>query len=532
MLKVAIIDDEPVIRRGIRNMIDWDELGCEVCGEAADGKEGQKLIDRARPSIIITDIRMPETDGLSMIRSVKEAVPNCKIIILTGFRNFEYAQEAIRLGAFDFIMKPTKIDELKAVLRRAVSEVKSRKENTEEIGQLRQQRRKSEQIVRERILYDTMLGMAGKSEGALESTVKLEAELRQYVLALLVLKASDAPDTKEAQDEQPSDLPKAEQILKGTFDASFAVSCVALGSNSAACVISLPEGPSSWKATLSRDCMLAQLRIEEACQMSAAISISDIASGLESLPVKLKECRKTLDYRFLLGKDAVAFYSDMKELSIQDKLAYLGESQSRLLEHIFAGDMQGIHADTADILQCLKSSKQISWSCICNFYFDTILRIYSIRRELSKNSDGFAGLFSMIEGSKNVQSLTDLLDQIASQEVELIRKRVETPSFMLRKALRYIDQHFCEDIALGDVAAQIFASPCYTSHLFKKELGVNFVDYLNKLRINRAKDMLSDSHYKIYEVAEAVGIANEHYFSKLFKRYIGMTATEFRQGAV
>lgn len=529
MLKVAIIDDEPVIRRGICSMIDWAELGCEVCGEAANGKEGQALIGQTRPSIIITDIRMPETDGLSMIRNVRAIVPDCKIIILTGFRNFEYAQEAIRLGAFDFIMKPTKIDELKAILKRAVLEIKSREENTGKIDRLREQHRQAEQIVRERILYDTMLDIAAGPAEDDEALSKLKDELRQYVLVLLVLKA---PDSREIQDGQPSDLPKAEQLIQETLGASLAVSCVTLGSDSVACVVSLPEGVANWKATLSRGCMFVQLRMEEVFQETAAIAISDIASGLESLPAKLKECRRALEYRFLLGKDVVAFYGDRKELTVQDKFAYLGECQSRLLEHIFAGDIQGIHADTDDIRKCLLGEKQISWSYTGNYYFDTILRIYSIRRELSKNSDGFAGLFSMIEGSKSVQSLNDLLDQIASQEAEFIRKRAEAPGFLLRKALRYIDQHFSEDITLSDVATQIFASPCYTSHLFKKELGVNFVDYLNKMRINRAKELLSDSRYKIYEIAEAVGIANEHYFSKLFKRYIGMTASEFRQGTV
>ena len=109
VFKVMIIDDEPIIRKGLRNIIDWKQYDCEICAEAADGVEGAELIRSLRPDIIFTDIKMPEVDGLSMIKEIRENISDCKIIILTGYRDFDYAQEAIKLGAFDFILKPSKI---------------------------------------------------------------------------------------------------------------------------------------------------------------------------------------------------------------------------------------------------------------------------------------------------------------------------------------------------------------------------------------------------------------------------------------
>ncbi|HHY64506.1 MAG TPA: response regulator [Clostridiaceae bacterium] len=123
LFKVVIIDDEPIIRKGLSKIINWSQFSCEISGEASDGASGLELIKQVKPDILLTDIRMPKVDGLTMIRQAKEIVPDCIIIILTGYRDFNYAQEAIRLGAFDFILKPTKIEELTEVIVRAVKEI-------------------------------------------------------------------------------------------------------------------------------------------------------------------------------------------------------------------------------------------------------------------------------------------------------------------------------------------------------------------------------------------------------------------------
>ena len=103
MFKVMIIDDESIIRKGLRNAVNWKVFDCEVVGEASDGMEGYKLINQLHPDIIITDIKMPEVDGLTMLREIRDIIPQSKIIILTGYRDFDYAREAIKLGALDFL---------------------------------------------------------------------------------------------------------------------------------------------------------------------------------------------------------------------------------------------------------------------------------------------------------------------------------------------------------------------------------------------------------------------------------------------
>ncbi len=131
MVKVMIIDDEEIIREGLKTTVDWEELGCEIAGEAEDGESGYKAALTVKPDLIFTDIRMPGMDGLQMIARLREVKSACKIIILTGFRDFEYAQEAIRQGAFRFLLKPVRTDELKLAISEAVKEIKSARSKDE-----------------------------------------------------------------------------------------------------------------------------------------------------------------------------------------------------------------------------------------------------------------------------------------------------------------------------------------------------------------------------------------------------------------
>ena len=127
MYKILIIDDEYIIREGLRLTIDWKGMDCEIIGEAEDGDEGLRLVRDLKPHIIFTDIRMPGISGLEMISLIKKEKQNCKIIILSGFRDFEYAQEAIRLGAFRFIVKPSKEDEIIRSVKDAIAEIKKQR---------------------------------------------------------------------------------------------------------------------------------------------------------------------------------------------------------------------------------------------------------------------------------------------------------------------------------------------------------------------------------------------------------------------
>jgi len=185
MFKVMIIDDEPIIRKGIKNILNWEKFDCEVCAEASDGEEGKIIIEKYRPDILITDIRMPGTDGLKMISEVKALIPDCKIIVLTGYRDFDYVQEALKLGVFDFVLKPSKIEELTTIIHRAVEELKKLKNRAEEFNKLKKLFEQNIPILREKFLYDLMYEIYPNTEEILPRAELLGVKIESFFLLVV-----------------------------------------------------------------------------------------------------------------------------------------------------------------------------------------------------------------------------------------------------------------------------------------------------------------------------------------------------------
>lgn len=536
MFQVVIIDDEPIIRKGIRNVIHWQEFGCEVGGEADDGQSGRELIEKIHPDIIITDIKMPEVDGLMMIGRVREIVPDSKIIILTGYRNFDYARTAVKLGAFDYLMKPTKIDELSAVIRRAVEELRSKTARRDELGRLREQYEKSKPLVRERLLYNLLYGFYSNGEEAAREAERLNLRTDRYVLGLVENEAPRADAEPEGKDEAHLYQFGILSTLEEALSERFRVAGISLGSRLSAFLLA-PKGDEELDNTvISEKCLYLQQMIHNCFGFTVSIAVSSQGSGTGELPGKLHECQEALEHKFYLGNNSIIFYHDLDTFFQYSDCTFLLERQKQLLDNIKAGNVHAIAENTAAIFECINGLTGIGKDYVRNFYFNTITMIHSMKISLPidtlrKQNDGpLVSLYGLIEKCDSVADLNGLLENIAMSVADKVRDYNDNNmKLLMRKAVDYINAHYSEDVTLNQVAEHIYVSSFYISRMFKKELGINFVDYLNELRINKAKELLSDARYKTYEVAEAVGISNAHYFSKLFRKYAGMTASEYRE---
>lgn len=569
MFRVAIIDDEPVIRKGIKNVINWPMFDCEVCGEAGDGQEGQELIERFRPQIIITDIRMPEVDGLAMIGRVRALVPESKIIILTGYRNFEYAHAAIHLGAFDYLMKPSRIGELEAVVRRAVDELRRDAAHQDELGRLRRQYEESKPLIRERLLYNLLYGLYPSEPGAMEEAgaeaKRLGLPLERYVLGLVETEtppeeekhgpeaagsdapAPSAPEAPGADGAGARDDAHLYQfgilgMVGDVLGEAFEVCCLSLGNRLSAFLLSPREGGELKNELISAKCQYLQSIIQSCFGFTVSIAVSNEGRGAAELPQRLKECREALEHKFYLGNNSIIFYHDLGTFFQYRNTASLYELQKALLDTVKAGNAEAVPDAVSAVGRAAGSAAGLDREFVRNFYFNTLTLVYSIRVALQSGSpqaplaagEALPGgplpsLYSMVEGCDSASDLSDLLESVCLRAAEKVRDyNNNNMKLLLRRAVEYITTNYQSDLTLGDVAEHVYVSPFYISRMFKKELGINFVDYLGNLRIEKAKELLADAHVKAYEVAQAVGIPNAHYFSKLFRKYAGITPSEYR----
>ncbi len=539
MFKVMIIDDEPIIRKGLRNIIDWRQYDCEICAEAADGEEGAELIKSLRPDIVFTDIKMPEVDGLSMIKEIKDNVNDSKIIILTGYRDFDYAQEAIKLGAFDFILKPSKIEELIDVVKRAIKELKFQRDRTEEIEKLKELYKQNLPVLRERLLFDVLSGINTNEELIKAKMSLFGLEVSNFTL-LVVENDSDAGENSEREDPYSSHLYQFGIIntFEETVSDDFKIINVTLDDKKIAFIIKHPDERGNYIDLIQKKCTYLQDIIANCFGFTITIGISSEGLGAMQLSAKLKECMEALEHKFYIGNNSIICYKDLHSFFRSEDNSLLENYQKLLSDGIKSGNeilVKKRLKDITDYIDCCAGG--ISRDSLKNFYCATVTLINNIRVSVSGADNNPKGLLSkdisslirMIEKSDNLKELNAILEEIALSVVSKVNiYNNRGIKLIMQRAMEFIDENYSEQISLNEIAEHTFVSTYYISRLFKKELGKNFVEYLNEIRITKAKELLKDLRFKTYEVAELVGICDAHYFSKLFKKYEGITPSEYR----
>lgn len=537
MYKVLIIDDEPIIRKGIKNLINWKQLNCEVCAEARDGAEGLKLIREFLPEIILTDIRMPGIDGLEMLKQVKGIVPNSKVIIVTGYREFDYVHEAIKCGAFDFLLKPTRLEELTSVLARAVEFLNEQKLKRLEVDKFKLLFEQSIPLLKEKLLCDIVFEINNNESEIIEKLKLFDININNFVF-IVIENDADENSVNTQYDKhlyQFGIINSFEEILTEEYE----VHVMILNSNRVGFIIqNKSQSIKNINITeiLEKAAYLQEM-IGNAFGISISIAISTEGSSVLELPKKHKECQYILDYKSYLGNNSIIQYSDLNSFFKYEDYSLLERFKKQLLEGVKAGN-EALVKSSLESINNFIASNTISINYLKNFFYSALSSINNIRISvLAANSDkkheegrDIASLIKLIEKSDNIEELTCLLQQVALNIAKKVNNyNNKSIRVILRKAIDYINEHYSEPLTLNEVAEHTYVTTFYISRMFKKELGISFIDYLNDIRIEKAKELLKDVRYKSYEVASLVGIPDPHYFSKLFKKYSGISPSEYRE---
>lgn len=538
MFKVMIIDDEPIIRKGIKNILNWKKFDCEVCAEASDGEEGKILIEKYRPDILITDIRMPGIDGLKMINEVKDIIPDCKIIILTGYRDFDYVQEALKLGVFDFVLKPSKIEELTTIVHRAVEELKRLKSRAEEFNKLKKLFEQNIPVLREKFLYDLMYEIYPNSDEILPRAELLGINIGDFFL--LAVEIDNDENGKPGQYEKNLYLFGIINTFMDVFSDSFSVTSIPLRDRGVAFILQGADNNRDCINLISDKCNYLQELLINCFGFTVTVAVSSEGRGIMQLPEKFRECMEALERKFYIGNDTVIFYKDLNGFLRFEDYSLLEKYQRLLLEGIKTGNESIVLKRIQDITAYINGLEHPNMEYLKNFYWGIITYINNIRLSVAMASNetrvegiNIVSLHNIISKSENINDLNELLKDVSLSITSKINNyNNRSIKLILRNALDYIHEHYSEQLTLNDVAEHVYVSPSYLSRMFKKELGKNFVDYLNGLRIEKAKELLMDPKYKTYEVAEIVGIPDAHYFSRLFRKYEGISPTEYRDTSV
>lgn len=497
-LKVVIVEDNPTTVLSLVKTIDWDVMKCEVAGTAGDGESGGVMIRQLKPDIVLTDIRMPVKSGLDMIADVREDVPDCRFVIITGYDEFQYASQAIKLGVFDYLLKPIDNEEVMRTVRRAVAVTRRQMENDVALEQ-------AENLKMRAQLLTLLTNDSQRGQGVHELLAGAGLQFHTYYIMAL-------QQTEERYFSQAV-LNRVEAVLARRRMRTVTLLLYDLA------VIFVPRGDDG-KGWHEEATELACDLFDELVN-PVRIGVSGLGQSSHAIRQAYLQARRALwEAALRKGNHACVFYEDQGDGPVGQE--HIADTQRQIDELIARAELtDGFAAEAARAL-AEQSGRQYSNLRAMMFLYTT-----GLRRRFGLSAD--EELDAVMSGIWFVSTEEDV--RLCLKELnEAFLRRMDMPkqSLLTRNALQYINLHAIEGIQLNDVADKLCVSANYLSALIRKETGVTFHEHMLEARMNVARSMLADPRILVEEVARAVGYGNYISFYNAFKRIEHMTPTEYR----
>ncbi|TYP71225.1 response regulator [Paenibacillus methanolicus] len=535
MYKVIIVDDEAVVRDGLKNTITWSDHGFTLVGDYANGREALEAVEQHKPDLIISDISMPFMDGLELAAAVSACYPYIKMIILTGFDEFDYAQQALRLKVADFIVKPITAREIRELLDKARAEMDEEAKRREDMSRLQSQLKQSLPLLKERFLERLVINGLGRAE-ITERFAYFGLPPLSSMYVAMVVDIDDFGD-RESFDFDAFD----EEMLR--FAAFDIVSEICAGEGVIVFrtreerMVAVVYGIAEETALYDKAFRVAeQVRheIERYLKFTITVGIGQACQSTERLPNSYRSALGALDYRFLLGKNRIISIIDLEGKS--EALPPVQQDWDRkLASSVKTGSMQDAQRLIEQMVAELKSSMVPIEACVLHMQKAVLALMNSIQDLSAHESGGLPfdpqTMLTDVYRFKTVDEIEQWLKQAVKTVMSVIEgSRTHYTGTQIRRAINYIESNYAnEKMSLQELCRHVLMSTSYFSLVFKQHTGETFVEYLTRVRIEKAKELLQHTTMKFYEIAEKVGYGDPNYFSILFKKHAGITMREFRE---
>lgn len=531
-IKVFLVEDEMVIRRGIKNSIDWEKEGYIFCGEASDGELAYPMIIKEKPDILITDIRMPFMDGLELCKLVKKELPNIKILILSGYDEFDYAKEAIRLGVTEYLLKPISSGKLLEALNGVSESIRREKEDKDLVRKYMEEMRENTEHEKQKFFEQMIAGNLSMAD-ALETGKKYEMNLSAGMYNLLLFRFTLGEENRKSGEllgEAEYAIEKLTERLEYVFEFQRGVEGWAF-----LLMADNEEQMSERVKELSKD-------LEEIMKNYSTIAyfggIGQPVARLRELEESFREAERALAARFTMELNRIISVEDIRMAQNVDTLddieiTSFGEIEKTrtMLEKFLNNGAE----DEIDVYINELPEENLK-SVLMRQYI--IMDAYIVMMSFCEKIEGIEGeMQAQSEELKNSMKTIQTLEEIKNYIRMLLKKIIGVRDTISGR--RYSDiieiakdqirkTYMSDEISLNTIAAEVGMSPSYFSSIFSKEMGKTFVEYLTEIRMDRAKELLMCSSMKTSEIGYEVGYKDPHYFSYIFKKTQNCTPKEFR----
>jgi len=532
---LLIADDEELIRRLIQALIPWDELGLELAASVGNGLEAIEYLKDHTADILITDARMPECDGIELIKWCSEQNRSMKYIVISGYRQFEYAQGALQYGADNYLLKPIDQQELTDSLNTIIQKLEdSNREDASELmqRQLEQNRDRMRRHFINSYVYDGRYFPDKEIPSMDYINEEFQMNFAKGIYRALILKVSVPEDSK-------MDLGSALARIREEADrrwGSYLTECVSCVMQFG--VLYFINYPEFEEGQLTADIeslyadLTRMLDVFEGVRLTVGLSHRE--KDLRSVHRCAVTASDALRYQLYLPHVPIIDY-DHYHFKEVDPASVWTQERSKMLENCMrTGNVKGIRKLIFDLKLEIHQDKEMSPVSIftiaetaANNASEVFLSVVKSNRGQYHLRDDF--LMELVN-RRTVDSIADSLEQMILRSVKLMEAESKQQEIQPIRVIReYIDKHYAENISLNDIADQVQLSRNYVSAIFRKETGVNYLDYLTSKRINEAARLLRNTNLSISEISEKVGYTDVKYFSKMCKKKLGMNPSEYRK---
>ncbi len=536
MLRVFLVEDESIIRETLRDTVPWAQCGYSFVGEAGDGEMALPLIRQTKPDVLITDIRMPFMDGLALSKLVLQEFPQMKVIIISGYDDFEYAQQAIGIGVERYLLKPITKSNLLSVLEEVRGKIEGERAQQNYRLQFQQEAQDYEQYARRRFFEGIVAGQLSLPQ-IYERAEKLELDLRAQAYTIVLVSA--VPEQHCVTESYSEQSARIRDGLVGHFLKY--PEYILFRWNLTAYAV-LIKGETAQIAANVERCIrkVQQLYETYGPEMSWYVAAGTPTQRLSTLPDCFDEVSRLWAYRYILPEqhiftaDTVSVLTgtggehDLSDLDVSklNPAVVTGVLQSASTQEVSSFVEEYIHA-MADAL----NSKPFCQYLMLSVRFTATQFVQTLdisqREFLSQLT-----CLDMVGHTVTVSDLRRYLSDVLLRAIELREKAAGNQyRSLLKEAVCYIDANYQnEDISLNRVAKEVNISANYLSAVFSQEMGTTFVEYLTAKRMEKARELLRSSELRSGEIAVTVGYKDPHYFSFLFKKTQGCTPRDYRAG--
>jgi len=527
MYKAIICDDDEIIADGLSRVIPWKELDIEFCGCCYNGADGKKLLNAMRPDILISDIRMPFIDGLNLTRTAKELNSNIKAVIISGYDDFSYAQEAVRVGAIDYLLKPIDIDALTELLKRAVKECRE----AEHFYSIAESNKKEHsKNILQALFYE---GKAACEKRFGEEELKKFEKMSGMVL-IVHIDCYNILSMTYTEEE----LYAVKRDLVRCSIEKFAPEFVILEQREDAIIGYLVAENISQIQQIGRE-RFASIR-NSFHTIYPSITVSFVCGSLQSNAQNLNE-----SYHEALLALGEVFSSAPGSDIYFEKLHTIQEpsfdvydampNPSELISLINQGEHQRFNEKLNDLDKALLQSGYNA-QLYLRLFTGTLLselrqnlRRYGIN-EKESDLDLLGAYTSIAEAKSFTTAMKSFRKLFRDVQYAMENNNKKSSIKAVAAALLYIDSHYIDrSLNMNMVAREVHISPSYFSVIFSQETGVTFTDYLISLRIRKAQELMCNTDLKVYEISFRVGYDTSAYFSTVFKKETGMSPSEYKR---